>query len=376
MNVVCLQYYMLYYDTIKVEMMQKNNKINVIALFSGGGGLDLGFAAAGFNICLSTDIDPFSCQTIRHNQEKKNFFSSHPVLSEDIKKLEGKNILAHAGKTKGDIDMIIGGPPCQSFSVFGKRQGLDDPRGGLIWHFSRIIKQIMPKVFVFENVYGLASILNGKVLAELKKRLSIGGQYEISTQHYEMAEHGVPQWRKRIFIIGTLKPLMPPPMLPKTHDREGRLKPFCTVQVVLKDMPPPGLSLPNHRQRDHGEEIIRRYKAMRYGMRDTRTRINKLHPDKPSFTIVVGSDQGGGKGHVHPFQPREVTPRESARLQSFPDWWEFKGNVRHMIRQVGNAVPPLFSAQIAAHIRKSLFEEAFFLDTDSLIKRIGLEFLQ
>lgn len=165
-------------------------------------------------------------------------------------------------------------------------------------------------------------------------------------------------------------------MLPKTHDREGRLKPFCTVQVVLKDMPPPGLSLPNHRQRDHGEEIIRRYREMRYGMRDTRTRINKLHPDKPSFTIVVGSDQGGGKGHVHPFQPREVTPRESARLQSFPDWWEFKGNVRHMIRQVGNAVPPLFSAQIAAHIRKSLFEEAFFLDTDRLIKRIGLEFLQ
>jgi len=95
--------------------------------------------------------------------------------------------------------------------------------------------------------------------------------------------------------------------------------------------------------------------SLEFGERDTKTRINKLNPSRPSFTIIVGSNVGGGKGHVHPFQPREVTPRESARLQTFPDWWEFDGQGRNVIRQVGNAVPPLFSALLAEYIKQYIF---------------------
>ena len=105
----------------------------------------------------------------------------------------------------------------------------------------------------------------------------------------------------------------------------------------------------------HGENIIKRYSALKFGERDSKTRINRLNPSRPSFTIVVGSDKGGGKGHVHPYSPREVTPRESARLQTFPDYWEFTGTSRHPIRLVGNAVPPIFAAVLGAH----LFKEAF-----------------
>ncbi|MCG3773354.1 MAG: Modification methylase AplI [Nitrospira sp.] len=101
-----------------------------------------------------------------------------------------------------------------------------------------------------------------------------------------------------------------------------------------------------------------RYRSLKPGERDPKTRINKLDLDKPSFTIIVGSDKGGGKGHVHPSEPREVTPRESARIQTFPDWWAFSGTSRHPIRQVGNAVPPLMAAAVGNALRSQVFGEA------------------
>jgi DNA (cytosine-5)-methyltransferase 1 len=104
----------------------------------------------------------------------------------------------------------------------------------------------------------------------------------------------------------------------------------------------------------HSERIVDRYRNLAFGERDSKTRINKLNPEQPSFAIIVGSDKGGGKGHVHPFEPREVSPRESARIQTFPDWWAFSGTSRHPIRQVGNAVPPLLAACIGREIVEKL----------------------
>jgi DNA (cytosine-5)-methyltransferase 1 len=101
-----------------------------------------------------------------------------------------------------------------------------------------------------------------------------------------------------------------------------------------------------------------------------------LNPIRPSYTIIVGSDKGGGKGHVHPFQPREVTPRESARIQTFPDWWQFSGNGRHVIRQVGNAVPALFGGLLASHVKRHLFEEENILSYDELLQVLELGFLE
>lgn len=349
--------------------------LSAVALFSGGGGLDLGFAAGGFDIRLSTDIDDVGCATIEANFGKKRFFPSHDVVAADIAELSGDDILRRAQLKRGEVDVLIGGPPCQAFSVFGKRGGLNDPRGGLVWEFLRVVREIRPRAFVFENVYGLASLHNGNVLAELKRRLEMNGGYSVDFHIYELAAYGIPQYRKRVFIVGCLAEIgQAPSRMKETHGKAKGLRPFRTVGEALARMPAPGNGLANHRGRRHGPDIIRRYKEMPFGMRDKHTRINKLDPKKPSYTIVVGSDQGGGKGHVHPYKAREVTPRESARLQTFPDWWEFAGNVRPMIRQVGNAVPPLFAAQFASYIKSGLFGGRR-QGVDALARKIGLNFL-
>ncbi|CAH5470691.1 DNA cytosine methyltransferase [Enterobacter cloacae] len=356
--------------------------INTLGFFSGGGGLDLGFSAAGFNIILSSDIDAHSCETLKLNQKKKSYIKEHPVLCEDVRKIDKNTIEGVIGSQQ--IDFVIGGPPCQSFSVFGRRKGLDDPRGNLVFEYVRLIKELNPRGFLFENVAGLKSIHGGELYKELAKVLSMDGKYKISAHEYEVAEYGVPQFRKRIFFIGSRDGKIIPPMIP-THGNNNGLGldtlPYNTVQKVIQGLPTPITDwkldpfVNGHVGRKHSQMIIDRYTSLIYGERDHKTRINKLDPNKPSYTIIVGSDAGGGKGHIHPFEPREVTPRESARIQTFPDWWEFYGTGRHIIRQVGNAVPPLFAALIANHVAKEMFGNESNQTIEDFIEILDLEFL-
>ncbi|MBI9051459.1 MAG: DNA cytosine methyltransferase [Anaerolineaceae bacterium] len=358
--------------------------INTLGLFSGGGGLDLGFSVAGYNHVYSSDIDPYSCKTLKINQRKKSYLNEHPVICEDIRNISHNSINKIIGNQ--DIDMIIGGPPCQAFSVFGKRKGLDDPRGDLVYEYARIIKEITPEAFVFENVAGLKTIHNGNLYNNLLEILSINGKYSVSAHEYDVANFGVPQFRRRIIFIGSKKNIFLPKMEP-THGQSQNsllnfLQEYNKVGYILNDLPTPITDwketpyLNGHIGRNHSDRIINRYKNLSFGERDPKTRINKLDPNKPSFTIIVGSDAGGGKGHVHPYEPREVTPRESARLQTFPDWWEFYGTGRHVIRQVGNAVPPLFAAVLADYIAKNIFESKISLKSDNYIDLLGLDFLK
>lgn len=357
------------------------NEINVLGLFSGGGGLDLGFSAAGFNSIFSSDIDSYSCKTLLQNQDKRKFLSKHPVICEDIKNISYKTLKKTIGIK--NVDFIIGGPPCQAFSIFGKRQGLNDPRGNLVYEYARLIKEIQPEGFLFENVAGLKTIHDGTLYSELFETLSINAKYAISAHEYEMADYGIPQFRRRVFFIGT-KSNKVIPQMEATHIPPNSLfnahKPFNTVASILSDLPTPITDwkdkafLNAHVGRKHSQRIIDRYKSLSFGERDPKTRINKLDPNRPSFTIIVGSDTGGGKGHVHPFEPREVTPRESARIQTFPDWWEFYGTGRHIIRQVGNAVPPLFAAIFAQHLLVEIFGNEKALDFDELITKLELNY--
>ncbi len=358
-------------------------KLNVLGLFSGGGGLDLGFSVAGFNSIFSSDIDSYSCETLSLNQGKKEYLSKHPVVCEDIKNISYRTIKKQVG-TK-NVDFIIGGPPCQAFSVFGKRKGLEDPRGNLVYEYARLIKEIEPEGFLFENVAGLKTIHDGALYSELFEILSRGGQYAISAHEYEIADFGIPQFRRRIFFIGT-KTNKSIPQMEATHTPPNSVfnahKPFNTISSILVDLPTPITNwkgdpfLNGHVGRKHSQRIIERYSSLAFGERDHKTRINKLNPEKPSFTIVVGSDAGGGKGHVHPFEPREVTPRESARIQTFPDWWEFYGTGRHIIRQVGNAVPPLFAAILAQHVAKEVFNQQKTTNFNEFINKLNLGYLQ
>lgn len=365
------------------------DKHYAISLFSGAGGLDLGVEAAGFTTRLCSDIDSFSCETLKKNQASNpmGLLKEATVVQKNIKEYATEEILRDARLTKEAVDLVYGGPPCQAFSVFGKRLGLEDTRGTLVYDYIRVIREIQPKSFIFENVKGLLSMNHGELIAAIIDGLSKDEngttRYNVSYGLFNTAEFGIPQYRQRVIIfgvrvdIGAAVPLPQPTHYSEPDNPKLGLLPPVTVEEAFQGLPlEPTSTIPNHIGRKHGEAVIERYRNMAYGERDAKTRINKLDPCKPSFTIVVGSDAGGGKGHIHPTVPREVTPRESARIQTFPDCWAFEGTSRHPIRQVGNAVPPLFAGLIASNLLRYGFGENDAPNYTELIDRLGLDYLK
>ena len=370
--------------------------VNCVSLFSGGGGLDLGLEASGIRTKFATDIDPYSCSSLEKNKKysienKKGFLEQTEICCEDISTLKSKTILLKSGLRNKGIDLLSGGPPCQAFSVFGKRKGKQDPRGRLAYEYLRLLKELSPKAFIFENVFGLMTIEKGEIFKELIEKLSSPGdglKYKLSIQRLNAVDYGVPQFRDRIFVIGSIEGIKLPEIkkiCSEENNLFNKLIPWRTVSDGLRNLPKiESNKLKNHKGRNHSQRIINRYSSMHYGERDKHTRINKLDPKRPSYTIIVGSDAGGGKGHIHPFIPREVTPRESARMQCFPDWWEFSGKGRHPIRQVGNAVPTLLAASIGRELLFSIFNQqprklsqiTNLLSQEHLFKNSEREFLQ
>lgn len=368
----------------------------VVSLFSGGGGLDLGLEAAGFNTVLATDIDRHSCTSLRRNSDyangiQKSFLKNSVVLERDILELSSEEIMEKAGIKKEELDLLAGGPPCQAFSVFGKRKGRSDPRGQLVYQYLRILGDLAPKAFVFENVYGLLTIEDGHIVKELIRRLESpkkGLRYKVHVHRLLAADFGVPQMRDRVFIVGsqigeTVKDISP--LFSKDGNVDGGHLSWRTVKQALKGLPKIGeKKAHNHTGRKHSQRIIDRYTKMDFGERDHFTRINRLDPSRPSYTIIVGSDAGGGKGHVHPYEGREVTPRESARMQCFPDWYWFSGTSRHPIRQIGNAVPTLLAGCVGQKILTDIFNEkpnsyasiVRYLEQDHLFTIDELEYLE
>lgn len=340
--------------------------LSLVSLFSGGGGLDLGLEAAGFHTLFASDIDEHSCKSLIENKNIASkaqlpFLQQAKILERDITKLDPIEILNSTGLRRGELDLLAGGPPCQAFSIFGKRKGRDDPRGRLVDDYLRLLVGLKPKAFIFENVFGLLTIEGGTVFDEIIKRLSSPGDgliYKLSVHRCNASDYGVPQFRDRIFIIGSLsgKSISKPTEICANPMANSHLLPWRTVSQGLNGLPVMGDSYAfNHNGRKHSDRIIERYSKMAFGERDHFTRINRLNPSKPSYAIIVGSDAGGGKGHVHPHEAREVTPRESGRMQCFPDWWWFSGTGRHPIRQIGNAVPTLLGYAFGRTISQNLF---------------------
>lgn len=344
-------------------------KLKVVSVFAGGGGLDLGLEVTGFATIFATDIDANSCATLRTAKSHKvananGIFSNTHIVNTDIQNVRADSIYNTTNTCKGEVDLLVGGPPCQAFSHSGKRLGTQDPRGNLIFEYTRLLAELSPMVFIFENVVGLTTVESGQTYEALLTTLSnpkLGLYYELTVLRLNAVDYGVPQFRNRIVIIGHRegRKILSIPQLTGDPEEElaDNLLPWRTVEDAFRNLPSPGNSqIANHVGRKHSQTIIDRYASLAPGERDQATRINKLNLKRPSFTIIVGSDKGGGKGHIHPIIPREVTPRESARIQTFPDWWAFSGaSSRHAIKQIGNAVPPLLSAAIANQIRESFF---------------------
>ena len=184
-------------------MAKKSTTQKSISLFSGAGGMDAGFIAAGYETCVAVEQDPSCCETLKKNMPLV------PVIQGDINKITSSEILKAAGLRTLEPDIVFGGPPCQSFSLAGKRKGLEDPRGKLVWEFIRVVRDTLPKTFLLENVKGLVNWSKGKalqkIIEEAGKPVTFKRRkytYKISFKVLNAVDYGAPQFRERIIIVG------------------------------------------------------------------------------------------------------------------------------------------------------------------------------
>lgn len=326
---------------------EKSISLSYASLFCGGGGLDLGFALEGFVPSYSSDIVPQFAETVRKNL-------GHYVEAADVSKLSGAEVLSKANRS---IDVLIGGPPCQSFSILGSRGSTGDPRGQLVFDYARIVAQVQPRAFLLENVPGIMTVNKGQDWREMLQYFKEETGYHLINGKVNSADYGVPQIRNRIILIGfrDLRELQKFSWPSPTHvdpakEPEARLPPYRHAALALEQVD----GLPNHILRVHCDRVRSRYSLIAPGGRDRKDHTDRIHPERPSGTVLVGSGAGGGRPFIHPSEHRHITVREAARLQSFPDWWEFCGGPTAAYRQVGNAVPPIMAKAIASQLAAAL----------------------
>jgi len=359
-----------------------------IDLFAGAGGLSLGFEQAGFDIAAAVEIDPIHCATHEYNYPNSN------AICASVVSMTGEEIRRRAKLGNVDIDVVFGGAPCQGFSMIGKR-ALDDPRNQLVFHYVRLVSELQPKYFVFENVRGLTLGKHVEFLNELIVALgNVGYDVQSPYQVLNAADYGVPQDRKRLFVIGARQGLRVPEY-PKPHDRTA------TVWDAIGDLPDAdgfdelsatdevrtkwktkasyaqrlrGLEadptdygygrefnsnmLTSSLRTEHTELSKRRFMETEHGKTESISRFRKLPPDGLCNTLRAGTDSARGAftspRPIHPFLPRVITVREAARLHSYPDWFRFHTTKWHGFRQIGNSVPPLLGRAVASEIIKAL----------------------
>lgn len=321
-----------------------------ISLFTGAGGLDIGFKEAGFEGLFASDIMPQARDTYIRN------YPDEPYLLADIRKLTIDQIRSYIGDKK--VDVILGGPPCQGFSNMGNKNSAD-PRNLLFESYVKIVDAIRPTCFIFENVRGLLTMFEGRYFQKVVDAFcSIG--YHLHYRLLDASDYGVPQKRERVILFGTLQS---EPFLFPAHDKNpyGRLKAYLNVGEAINDLIDKGAEVPNHIALNHSEKVVRRYALIPEGGKlpkpedlpaDIRRKnfgntYTRLSRDSVSSTIVPGNNALP----VHPTLNRSLTPREGARIQTFPDSYVFVGDRRSQCILVGNAVPPLMAAKLAGCVK-------------------------
>ncbi len=344
------------------------HQLRYISLFSGGFGLDLGAELAAtpdisLHVAACVDKDGAARKTIRFNRpEVLVIGDQEDEAYGDVNQISTTFLLQRAGLQVGEVDLIIGGPPCQSWSILGNRRGFDDLNGKLMHEFVRFVREARPHAFIMENVDGFLTFDNGAAWKEIFKQFrECDYPYFVHSWRLDAVNFGVPQYRKRAFLVGVdeafrdASQLTPP--LPTSRPRPKNTsqvipdfddRPFyATVRdAFVNDL----TILPNHEPRIHGDRVRARYLQLPPGGRDRVDHTDRLRWDEPSGTVLVGSSGGGARPFIHPEEPRHITVREAARLQSFPDEWVFTGNQTAQYRQVGNAVPPLLAATVIRHV--------------------------
>jgi DNA (cytosine-5)-methyltransferase 1 len=379
-------------------------RLTAVDLFSGAGGITLGLANAGYDVVFCSDRDEACALTHRRN------FPEIPFARASIEELSGTEILRSAGLERGDIDLLIGGPPCQGFSIIGQRE-IWDARNGLFREFLRIATELQPKCIVIENVTGLATMNKGAVLRQIGSAFVHAG-YTIDCAELLAAQYGVPQMRWRMFFIGWRRDLgirggFPPP----THGRAGigdlvpnrTIAPedyagFVNIRDAIGDLPPiqAGIvrstysrqprtpfqqamrhnepeSLSNHYAPRLSDQNLARIAVLKPGQdwrdlpnallpgsmrralrKDHTRRFRRMKWDGIARSIITRFRDPKSGEYIHPEQNRTISIREAARIQSFPDWFVFEGGYSAQYDQVGNAVPPLLARAVGSEVRSML----------------------
>lgn len=307
--------------------------MDVVSLFSGAGGLDLGFIQAGHRIIWANDLFHDAVLTYRAN------IGDH-IIEQDIHEIPSEDI--------PDCDIVIGGFPCQGFSIANTGRHADDERNVLYLQLLRVIHDKQPLFFLAENVKGILSLEHGAVFKNILNDFG-NLNYQVQYRVLNAADYGVPQRRERVIIVGVRNDIdfhfkYPEP----THSKDGvnGLPLWVSVREAIDHFPNPDEpnDIPNH--------TYSKYKLVFNGFLGKR----RLDPDMPSPTITArGDDKGGVVVHAHYNGQRRMTGRELAAIQTFPDDFAFQGNNSSVYRQIGNAVPPLLAFHIAKQF--NLFEE-------------------
>jgi DNA (cytosine-5)-methyltransferase 1 len=316
--------------------------MHVIDLFAGAGGLSLGMDQAGLEHVLLVENDKDAVATLRENRSWK-------VAHADIHDVSFRDIQA---------DVVIGGPPCQSFSFAGKRLGLEDLRGTLFREYVRCIEEVKPSLFLFENVAGLPSHNKGQTLEVILAAFDELG-YRLQWRVLNAVNYEVPQRRQRFILVGTRPGIEF--QFPDECDRILTLKDaligvpsspgvmYSEVKRRVLELVPSGGNW-----RDLPEYLAREYMCATYFSGGGKTGVaRRLSWDEPSLTIMTSQGQKVTE-RCHPSETRPLTVRESARIQTFPDDWCFKGGIGSQYRQIGNAVPVKFAYFLGKQIVKAL----------------------
>lgn len=367
-------------------MSNKNRKPTVIDLYAGVGGLSLGAIRAGFDLALAVEWDKHAMKAHEIN------FPKFKHLNTDIAKLSGKKLLKEARLAEGELDGLIGGPPCQGFSVIGSRNHLD-PRNDLFVKFFKLVKECKPRFFVAENVLGILGEQYDTIRKNALKQVE--NDYEVlEPMKLKASDFGAPTSRERVFFIGYRHDSISE--LTKEDFEKQKVAEITTVDKALQGLPtrinsewlneedswrpvkplsssyfkkyvdgniPEGMGdeeavrkykkeglISGNFGTRHSPKVYKRYKALKPGQADSVSRSVRLKPNGlcPTLRAGTGSDKGSYQAvrPVHPTADRVITPREAARLQGFPDWFQFAPSKWHSFRQIGNSVSPILSEKI------------------------------
>jgi DNA (cytosine-5)-methyltransferase 1 len=363
------------------------NQPTVIDLYAGVGGLSLGAARAGFTVSLAVELDKHAVAAHEQN------FPNVKHLAEDIGKLDGKTLLRHAGIKVGELDGLIGGPPCQGFSTMGHRR-VADPRNNLFQKFFSVVAECKPKFFVAENVLGILDSQYDDIRKQAFAQVS-RDYVLLEPMQLKASDFGAATSRERAFFIGYRKDLAL--QLSKTDFEAHKVKSPTTVTTALHGLPkriystwlteeqgwrlldgampvsdfseriingiPQGVGDQKAIRRfndegavsgclgtRHTPEVAARYNRLKHGEKDQVSKAVRLKPDGlcPTLRAGTAADKGSYQAvrPIHPTAARVITPREAARLQGFPDWFQFAPSKWHSFRQIGNSVSPFVAEAV------------------------------